>query len=576
MAKKKNTVLRNIDAAEKSGSKSQPATDVYFNKPHWLRVWHNHLLQGPWLRGFILALILVALALGTMILGDRLFEPPSIVKYLPADATVAYIEFDLDQYDAALTLAPLAFPWNPMALHERLSVYLPEPSTLLPHWVGNKVGLAWILNPETEQLETWVFLEMEEVPIKTLPEGKTIGDVQNDPNYEQYANGVFFEGDPDYEWYAGDYLVMGPDDPESIEDPLLWKVMTGEVPNLKKDPNYLQLRPTLPYEATAFFYMSPALAWDTLLSWVPLEGWRADIVETLLPMSPAMGMVLQAHEQGIAVQTHWLGDKTLLGGEAFFHMDEKYRGRLLSWLPSTTVRFTGGQSLAPWIEQGFTLLAVFDPSKAAIYEALLLKNATSYVSESFDIKSAFKTFFEQEYALAWLQGNPILCGDRDWGELCGTPEMHPVLFVELTSDSVAILERLVEALLAHGVVETDLSAGTVSHSALTLEVEEENGMKFNLLVQEDGTPLVYYLVVEDQVLIVTRQRDEIKTMIDTLLGNEETYSFSAEEGVSFGDHVSLISLEGAWGEAPWGIIQIFSSFNFFDDGMSTWHEIQFE
>jgi hypothetical protein len=554
MAKKKKTTSTSPEEKQASShptSESHAESDVYFENPHWLRACHNRLMQGPWLRGLILAAILVALGIGTIAIGERLFTAPSISKYLPADETVAYVEFNLPAYNSALQDVPASFPWNPASLNERLTAYLSEPSDVLPTWVGDHAGIAWV-DHGSGTVETWIFLETKESPSSTEES--------------------FFESDPNQEWYEGDYLVMGPPTPEAS---LLWQVKTGERPALKNDPNFMTLRPALDYQSAAFFYMKPQGAVEAF----ELNPWAAShpewqrVAAMLVPALPAMGMTVQLNEetQTVELETYWVGDKSLNNDEALFHIDQKYKGDLLEWLPTSATRFTGGEQLATTFDQITALLDALQGT-GFLYEALLEQKGQTYFGQNFDLQTDLGPLFDNEYLLLWVEEAFTVTVDVNYDSLVAEA---PILLLQLTEETLPHVETLVEDLLNHGLVEVDESTGTVTAASLTLEAREESGIKYNAFTRDDGGEFLQYLV-QDDVLVITTHATEMKTMIDALLGDEETqpsfeYIFAVEEGVDFGDHVQ-VSLPGGW----WGIDQLFSGFNLFDDGMSTWHEIQFQ
>lgn len=527
MAKKKTP--------KKSESVPEAVEEVYFKYPHFLKRWHEALMHNRWLRGGILALILAALGLGGVALAYRLSEPPSIATFLPVDETVAYVEFDRTVYENAMEAAPPTFPWNPSALNERLSVFLPEPGPLLPDWVGDHVGIAWVLN-EKAVLETWIFLEMETDPT-TLEQ--------------------FFESDPDHEWKSHGYMVMGPrENPEDIEDPLMWKVNDGEVAALAKDSGFLQLRPHLAYDSAAFGYVNPDLLTDDLLFGELTK------IKPLFPWVPAMGFTLDAHSAGVILQTYSLGDKSLMDGEPLFHLDEKYSANLIAELPDTVVSLKGGQDLGTTWTQLVAVFNAVDGVTGDLLEGWLREKIEAYVGEELTLDEFFYPLLSEEYAVGWTHEELCAAGEGTDEEQCWVEE-RPLLALELDEEQLVQMEQLIDALLAHGLFET--SDATLYHVALELVTEQHGDTKFNAIRRDDGKDLFQYRI-DGTTLYLTTSVEDMNTWID---GDARGSFPLVHEVAASSDHVS--SKASMFPGVKW----MTSGINLFDDGVRTLHILEF-
>ena len=338
-------------ASKKKSSKSKPTKksvkapkDRYFKHPKFLKEWHKTLLTHRWLRGGILALILVSLAAGLMVLGFRILEPPPLSKLLPAN-TVHYTE-----YTPQIIEAPIA------------------------PGLGSLAGEAFWENSETPQLRFYfvedpVLVESELASEQAIQHSKLVGD----------------------------YFVIG-DSQASLD--ILERVKNRAIPSLHLSDGFMALRPHLSYQSERFDYHTAAFTLgETHYEWLgtpiaPRREWLDS------PLNELFTEVFTPTGVSNEFQSYTVGDKTFMDGQPLFHFDTKYKGDLLALLPESVEKLTAGQNFTTLKTQFIALLNQADNVSATILEGLLTDRLHKIFTEKITLKDDILPLFSSEYALA--------------------------------------------------------------------------------------------------------------------------------------------------------------------------------
>ncbi|MDP2624819.1 MAG: hypothetical protein Q8P27_01395 [Candidatus Peregrinibacteria bacterium] len=547
-------------------SKKASPKEIYFNGPHFLKRWHEKLMNSRFLRGGILAVILLGVGLGAVTLAYRLWQPPSLAELLPAAETLAYIEFDIEAYKLATEDAPPGFPFSINDLKCLFSGDFLSLECDTPTWMGNHAGLAWIQNLTTNEVHQWIFMEVDD---RSVAE-EYMGSLQTETTIAYMLRG---------------YLIVGPNN-ETLE--YLKDVEAGNRNSLKQDIDFIELRPHLSYHAAAFGYMNPRLAWSLANNeeesawqglWLERE-WEFELLAEMVRWAPAFGMTLTDHEAGVMIQTYLVGDKQLVGGNALFHMDTKYKADLLQYFPDTVDRFVGGEDLGNGLDQLADVFNAIDGVSGLVLEGILMDKLIPYFGDDYSLSETFYPLFGNEYAVGWILEEDCsmvhMIPESEQEDIMEcTSEYRPILAIELDEETtITTIESLNETLLSRGLIEIDVENSTLRQMSLEMTVETQRDMNFNVLKQEDGSDLIQFMVYED-ILFVTTQKSEMKSVINALLDSEGLWSGTNsyawfEEVLSSADHGVSWGTNGSYGTE-----RIHSGINLFDDGISTLHILEF-
>jgi len=590
--------------------KRNPVEDVYFESPAFLRRWHEFLMKSKWVRGGILVAILVVLAWGAYLLAYKIEEPQHLSELLPADATIAYVEISTQQYEAMMSTGKTPTWWENlpfarlMVEPQLVSVDIfpiypdgPPPETVstepttnartefVETGLGDRVGIAWIYN--NGFIEEWKFYEVEDETAAL----KTLG-------LDQQEESMPYK-------FIGNYLVTGG---STLLLDKIEAVFKSEEPSLKKDENFMKLRPSLPYDPAIFFYAKPAeletwLKSDTErsgVSYLPnfLSSFPPFLVnvivsgENVLKLFPAMGAVIDPDGTSTRIQTYWVGDKTLIGGdvESFFHNDEKYKGKLLRYFPETITQLFGGQNVAGGSGPGFVhqlayVLDAADGVSGFALEQWMDEKITLWFGTHEAQRSALPLpasseaecpvfdLFQKESALGLFQPGPVCTfnPETDTEQVCMESTPAYILALEIDNDergARGFVTDLFETLLARGYLEINTETSTLSVSALTSREAEEDDIPYTKIFKENGSLLCAF-VVYDEILFIATTDEALRAVIQTATGNQASFAetpayLDVEKLLSSGDQVWV---------TQFGNSQVVSSFNGFDDGFGTVHLI---
>lgn len=321
---------------------------------------------------------------------------------------------------------------------------------------------------------------------------------------------------------------------------------------LKKDPNFMKMRPNLPYDATTFVYFSPQKLWEfsggkKIAEMTPTAETGLKFLEKTLSWFPATGVALTQTANGPVVQSYTVGDKSLLKGDALFHIDDKYQGKLVSYFPKSTQTFIGGQNLSLTFLQTVNLLNAVDGLGGwALY--LGLENRFKYYfGDEPRLTETLSPLFANEYALGYFPE-----GDKTaW-----------VLAVELTDETALTVSYLRDLLMDRGYLVEDTETSTLSQINITASEEIYLNIPLYILKLDGKSDLLYYFLF-DNILFLSLDRAEIEEVLSTLAdGVSERFSVP-DEIVQFSDHIYMRHLDEEW--------HLNSGLKLFDDGLSTLH-----
>lgn len=456
-----------------------------------------------WLRGGLLALILVVFATGLLFLAFRVWEPPELAKLLPQD-TLHYQEGMMTATWGALSPEPI-------------------PGT---KWLN---GLAKISN---------------ETGLTSFYAAKS--------RFNKYRPTMILD---EFRRFFRRYYVVA-ETPTTFDT--LEQVSERKIPALSSDRFFQAIRPALPYRAPFFEFYRTGFWWaeksDAFFSVVPFfESSKISLDNLAQTAFPLFGSVVKSTKVGKLTQTYVAGDKEFKTDESqypyFFHLEKKYKGKLLPLLPDTITTLYGGEQLATTVAQLNDLLGTI--------EAKIDRLFTVYFGPALNRAQTLDPLLDNEYALGFFEPNEI--NPQPW-----------IVAIELTPDTAPLLDQLVQTFLAQGLVQIDRENSSIKAEKLTPQRTEYNASLYDLYLRPSGQPFLAALI-KDDVAILTTGKAEMEQVIDAMGGTgryteSEKYRMieplidkvdhlRAADATPDGGKTSAIGLPAAVGA------------NLFDDGM---------
>jgi hypothetical protein len=469
--------------ASQKSSKSKTPKDPYFKHPKFLKQWHEALLKNRWLRGGILAAILISLSTGLVVLAFRIWEPPAISKLIP-DTTVKFV-----------TKADTG-------------------GTSFLDGVGDQVGMVWFGEGGFPQLQFYTIRDQVMVENELIAEQAI-----------KYSR--LFEN----------YFVVG-DSEASLS--ILDDVKRGSIPSLHTDPDFIKMRPNLSYRPDSFEYIQTPLimredAYEFFYTQIPRRDWLDAPIDYLF--SYVFTTTGTTFENGFQ-KSYIVGDKSLMEGEALFHLEEKYKGNLLEKLPLEISSLYAGQDLVTTTNQFIELLDGTDGVSGKILEGLIADKLHHYLPNDVSVEESLGKLFNNEYAYA------------------GTETGAKILLLELDDDSPA--DELVGQFEAHGITEINSVTGNLRSIPVEFKRSNHDGTEYHSFIKTNGDTVFAFAVIDD-ILILTTEITEMEQTIDSFQNNAKSYADTPGYGkleplLSSSDHLQIIKRKA-------------TGINLFDDGV---------
>ena len=518
-----------------------------------LKDWQKTILTHPWFRGGILAIILAVFGGLFAIIGLKLLEPSSLSKLLPGEPTAAYVEFDLTQYANAMSKSSPQFPFDFSKIQDFLSLTQKNTTKTLPSWVKNKAGIAW-LQTNSQDLQKVIFLEND--PKKTPPL----------TDFPSSSSAMVQK--------INKYLVFS-SSKEVFQ--ILNDVQNGITPNLKHSADFIKLRPNLPYDSMSFGYLKTAklnhlLQIDSLKT-NPFFSLATDIELGLRPYFPALGFALNPYEKGLSLQTYWVGDKNKFKNQALFDLNKKYNGSLLSYLPQKTNLVIGGEDFSSLLSQIKALLETNDSGKGSMLTALLQSWFENYWGNIGEAEKMLAPLFSNEYLLGLIpfptETNTKIPVSYDSGFLLG---------LTINSEEEKIANNLLDILLNRGIIKIDQEQSSIGKIALEKITRLNSKIPYDVIQLKTGK-ILFQIMIYKNMLFFSLDEKIMQQVADLLTNNEENYTTSEsfqelKNIMSSANFVVDFSNQDVL-QSQYGLNQIISSFNLFDDGGNSLHLLEF-
>lgn len=485
-----------------------------------------------WIRGGLLALILVGFAAGLMMLAFRIWEPPELAKLLPAAETLHYEEGNL-------------------------------PTETLPPGTASLRGQVELL--ASRDLSTQALLT-------SRLEFYTIGERNQlllDETHRLFKR----------------YYVVALEPNSTVGFSLLEHVRLGEIPSILQDSLFRAMRPALPYRAPRFELNQTWYWWaeksEAFFSAFPLfEPLKIGFGSLTYGAFPLFGSVKEKTDVGTLTQTYVAGLKDFKITETeypfLFHLDKKYKGKLLSYLPENLTTLYAGEQLATTLEQLIDLLnyASETPLETPLLTEKIDRLFTTYFGPTLDRRQILNPLLDNEYAIGFFTPSDPSAPPTDYR----LPTTDFLIALELTPDTTPLLDQLVQAFLAQGLVQIDRENASIKAEKLTPRRTEYRGTLYDLYVLPGGQPFLAALIKED-VAILTTGKSEMEQVIDAMSGTgryteSEKYRI-IEPLIDVVDHLQAQDAKPDGQTARAVGLPAVAGANLFDDGMMIFtHEAQ--
>jgi len=426
---------------------TQPKKDDYFDHPLFLVRWHRAAVAHPLVRGGLLALILGTLGVGLYLFALQALGPRAISELVPENAVLV----------------------------AQGNQVIKEP--LPAEGLKEKVADVWLWgHPEgTADLRFYSMEESDEPLNSSLPHSRILQD----------------------------YFVVGASDEALLA---LESVEQGDALPLKYNEAYMNLRPRLPYQTDGFIYRLTPWALNEFNELLQAELPQPIALMTEQLMADVFTPTLFTHDDRgdhFYEQLVTYGDKSWTAGGPLFHLNEKYKGDLLSYLPASLKFAVAGQDLATLKSQ---VHAHFLPEdQRNLVDEMILNKVIQWLPE-LTTPAEIAPLFSHEYAMAQTENGWILA-------------------LTLSPDSNALWESIQTDLVSHGLIA--IQDNRIRRVPLTAETHQHEGLPYTTLRQENGNPLVHLYHIEGLGILAWDNQD-MHSILDAVNDSSQGYTSTLE------------------------------------------------
>lgn len=551
-------------------------------------------------KGLLLVLIgALLLIVAGKLLYERIVRPADLSHYLPKDATFAFLEIDISTDESSALYDHLSkYPvYQKDNLINQINGFLNvDYKQQIEPWLGRQIGLALLKNPaEGEGRESISPIAMVEVKnfnqalsflqSQKMADGKDalqIVDVQGEALY-QYTTGHEL-----YLTFLDDYLVIGLD-PGVVRNVIVM-AKKGEK-SLNDSEKYHKIASNLSSKNIAFGYFDVKELTDFILNspnLVAKNGFLLTTFEPFLSVFDAEGFTLTFDDKNLQFQTFTSMNRDLLEGKEFLTFKEKYNADFADFAGDDAIVVWGGMNLEKQLKRIADILGKGSEASMTIFEGLLEAQKNIYFGQDVSLNKDIYPLIDKEFLLAIYDAE--------------SPAVELVLQLDDEADSLEKIRKIVDGFVKENAVfkpevrEVKLEDGTVGQEIVGVPEEvkteetDHNGQKVFAITLGSKNWGIYWFV-KDKKLFLTTQRDLIEKIIDgpeKKLSTSELFQTNIKPILSHADEVSYVNLQKFLPhflpnveDGDSSIIQLYtdpflaisSGKNYFDDGISTIHNI---
>lgn len=554
-------------------------------------------------KGILLIMIGTLLLAGAgFLLYERILRPTDLSNYLPKDSTFALVEFDLGGKESQDLYAHMSkYPvYQKENLTNQINALLNiDYSKDVEPWIGRQIGLA-LLKTKAENQAQAAVAPVAFVEVKNFNQALSFLQNQKLADGKDALQIVEFEGESLYQYTTGhslylafldDYLVLGLE-PAVVKNVL--QVAKEGKNTLNESEKYNKIAANLSSDSIVFGYFDVDELTNFILdspNFVAKNGFILTTFEPFLSIFDAEGFTVTFEDKNLQVQTFTSLNKDLLDGKEFLTFKEKYNANLAQFAKEDAMVVWGGMNLEKQLKRIADILGKGSEASMMIFEGVLEAQKNIYFGQDVSLQNDIYPLINKEFILALYDAE--------------TPQVEVVLELDDEADSLEKIRKIVDGFVKENAVfkpevrEVKLEDGTVGQEIVGVPEEvkntefDHNGQKIFAITLGSKNWGVYWFVQGKKLFLAT-QKELIEKVIDGLekpLSSSELFRTNIKPILSHADEVNYINLQKflphflpTVENGDGNIIQLYtdpfaaisSGKNYFDDGISTIHNIAFK
>lgn len=350
--------------------------------------------------------------------------------------------------------------------------------------------------------------------------------------------------------FKGDFLIVA-----STEDPLLTLYGTGD--SVAETGAYHNVRGRLPSLKSGMIYIDLKNARHEFLRVATEYGIpEPGFLESVFQIFPAFGASLRMEETGLYMESFTAVDKSILGGESYYHPSSKYEQELLPYTQPFALEW-GGEDPFAQIQRVQEILDDLNGTAGLVFESEL----ELWLVEFFGSPAVTEVEFLNSYAT-------LLDDEYYFGF---TPDEDFLFILELSNDDerqkAAELKDLFAANYRYSKTQT-ADNGEMKAELLSLEgsVKNWNGQDYYLFQADGETVAAVALTAE--VAVVAGTESTLQATLDRISSGQNGRSL-ADFQVLLPGSDEIFILNGAFFPELSILETLLSTRKLFDDGVYT-------
>ena len=493
---------------------------------HPLKIKINQRLSG------LLAIVGVGLVLTifSIFYWQKITAGEKLAKLLPADRTLAFLEFNLDPSRTETVELQKLLAQNPLVQGQfNYLMSLAPHGDLFWQWFSGRGGVAILSNAQGQALENVLFLQKtnQEKTLNWINE--LVLDPKNDVVLDEDYYGqklLSFRSGQTYNlMLTSDYLVLA-ENRDNLK--LIAETIAGKHSRLRELPAYNQLISALPDQNVFFLYLNrdkilSVLGRDSQFLAGRLAQFKLYFPFLQLFSTEAIAVKLERNDQNqpiLAAKHLSLFNQSKFPSPNLFATDYSYQGNLEYLLPEGAFFQAGGVNL---LDQKNKLQAYFK-NNSTVYDLLFsgvissLRDTLQSPGKKLDLDQNFFPLFPQEYLLFAQMGE-------------AKPELGLIFQSENPSNDLLKLKPLLEAFgpklaavfdsqvspltLPDGTTGSELKPELVAPSTSSITVKGKSVEKMSI---SSGYNLYIFADQQAKVILVT----DTLSILENVLGQTKT------------------------------------------------------
>ena len=346
---------------------------------------------------------LILLVFGFLIF-QKAFRAMPIAKFLPADETVGFIEFNTDtehsQYLQSMELLGEHKAFFDTNIVQNIENFwgINFDNQIKP-WLGRQMGMALVNSSQNESAAHLIyFAEIENTDVleKMLNEKTASHD---------YKGRYIYSTTPSaYMTVIKDYLVV------SVEEIGIKEIIDFNFSQSKKlyyTSKYRRIDDNAPLNKAANIYIDFDLINEGTLAYLPFftdKGISMNMITPLKALFDAEGISLVALADQFAIQGFVSLDRENFSGSRFVGFNPKYDAGLANYVSSDALSFWGGENFEFQIDRIINVLSAGDKAKSSLLDSLVQNYAQRYFGTEITLEDDIAPLLSKEFAIALEPG----------------------------------------------------------------------------------------------------------------------------------------------------------------------------